>query len=116
MKGIVAQHFRPEFVNRIDEMVVFEPLSRDDTRGIAKLQVELLNARLSEQVLLLEVSDEALEGLVESGYDEVYGARPLKRCIQRQPLEIILWIRSPVKFRSRRKITWTVSTKNMMTL
>ena len=83
VKGIVAQHFRPEFVNRIDEMVVFEPLSRDDTRGIAKLQVELLNARLSEQDLLLEVSDEALEGLVENGYDEVYGARPLKRCIQR---------------------------------
>ena len=81
--GIVAQHFRPEFINRIDDVVVFRPLTADDIERIATLQLDLLNKRLAEQELSLVLSDEALAAIREAGYDPVYGARPLKRAIQR---------------------------------
>lgn len=82
--GVVTQHFRPEFINRVDDLVVFAPLDRSEVAQIAKLQVALLGRRLAEQNLQLEVSDAALDALVEEGYDPVYGARPLKRVIQRR--------------------------------
>ncbi|MEJ6656650.1 MAG: AAA family ATPase, partial [Pseudomonas sp.] len=85
----VGQHFRPEFVNRIDEVVVFEPLGKEQIGGIAEIQMERLRQRLAERELNLELSDEALEKLVAVGYDPVYGARPLKRAIQR-------WIENPL--------------------
>ena len=81
--GIVAQHFRPEFINRIDDVVVFRPLSPADIERIAKLQLDLLNNRLADQELSLTLSPKTLEMLCEAGYDPVYGARPLKRAIQR---------------------------------
>ena len=81
--GIAAQHFRPEFLNRIDDSVVFHPLSREQIAGIARIQLQILQDRLNELGICLAVSDEALEFLVDVGYDPVYGARPLKRAIQK---------------------------------
>jgi ATP-dependent Clp protease ATP-binding subunit ClpB len=81
---IVGRHFRPEFVNRIDEIVVFHPLGRDQVRDIARIQLELLRRRLQEARLDLSVSEAALDRLAETGFDPVYGARPLKRAIQSQ--------------------------------
>ena len=85
----VSHHFRPEFINRIDEVVVFDPLARDQIAGIARIQLSRLRQRLAERELSLELSDEALDKLVAVGYDPVYGARPLKRAIQR-------WIENPL--------------------
>ncbi len=78
----VKSHFRPEFINRIDEIVVFHALGKDNIKGIAKIQLQRLEARLAKLDLKLEVSDAALELLCEEGFDPVYGARPLKRAIQ----------------------------------
>jgi len=85
----VTSHFRPEFVNRIDEVVIFEPLARDQIAGITQIQLARLRSRLAERDLSLELSDEALDKLIAVGYDPVYGARPLKRAIQR-------WIENPL--------------------
>ncbi|MES1948497.1 ATP-dependent chaperone ClpB [Salinisphaera sp. C84B14] len=79
---VVAQHFRPEFINRIDESVVFHPLGQSEIRSIARIQMRELHQRLAERELTLEVSDAALDKLAEAGFDPVYGARPLKRSIQ----------------------------------
>lgn len=80
----VAKHFRPEFVNRIDEAVVFHSLGAEQIRAIAEVQLQALRQRLAERDLLLEISDEALDILGEAGFDPVYGARPLKRAIQQE--------------------------------
>ena len=81
--GIVAQHFRPEFINRVDDVVVFRPLGKEQIGQIAELQLQALNERLAEQHLQLKLTDEALTAVTAAGYDSVYGARPLKRAIQR---------------------------------
>lgn len=78
----VVKHFSPEFVNRIDETVVFHPLQRDQIRGIADIQLQLLNKRLQDNDLALTVSDAVLDKIAALGYDPIYGARPLKRVIQ----------------------------------
>ena len=80
---VVSSHFRPEFINRVDEVVVFHPLSKDQLRGIANIQLALLAKRLAELDLTLRVDDAVLDRLLEAGFDPVYGARPLKRVIQR---------------------------------
>jgi ATP-dependent Clp protease ATP-binding subunit ClpB len=79
---IVGKHFRPEFMNRIDETVVFHPLDEEQIRIIADIQINRLRARLAERELGLNVNKEALDYLAAIGYDPVYGARPLKRAIQ----------------------------------
>ncbi len=79
---IVSQHFRPEFINRIDDVVVFHPLQKEQIRRIANIQIDYLRRRLQERDIALEVSDAALDKLGEAGFDPVYGARPLKRAIQ----------------------------------
>lgn len=79
---IVAQHFRPEFINRVDETVVFHPLGKEHIRNIAKIQLQHLDERLKEQDFTLQISEEAIDVLGEAGFDPVYGARPLKRAIQ----------------------------------
>lgn len=79
---VVVRHFSPEFVNRIDETVVFHPLRTEQIRAIAELQVQELNRRLEERELKLTITAEALDRLAEIAYDPVYGARPLKRAIQ----------------------------------
>ncbi len=80
--GIVGKEFRPEFVNRIDEIVVFHPLAKEQIRAIALIQAQGLRARLAERELGLEFSDAALDKLAGAGFDPVYGARPLKRTLQ----------------------------------
>ena len=85
----VSTHFRPEFINRIDEVVIFEPLAREQIAGIAQIQLGRLRQRLAERELSLELTTEALDKLVAVGYDPVYGARPLKRAVQR-------WIENPL--------------------
>ena len=81
---VVGSHFRPEFINRIDESVVFHPLGRSQIRAITTIQVDILRQRLQEREIELKVSDEALDNLGEAGFDPVYGARPLKRAIQQR--------------------------------
>ncbi len=78
----VKDHFRPEFINRIDEIVVFHALGRDNIKGIARIQLKRLEERLNKLDLKIEVSESALDVLCEAGFDPVYGARPLKRAIQ----------------------------------
>ena len=86
---VVGGHFRPEFINRIDEVVVFHPLGSEQIQGIATIQLQLLNNRLAEQDMSLDMGVEAMSKLSEAGYDPVYGARPLKRAIQK-------WIENPL--------------------
>ncbi|WP_017905419.1 ATP-dependent chaperone ClpB [Pseudomonas asplenii] len=85
----LGSHFRPEFINRVDEVVIFEPLAREQIAGITEIQLGRLRGRLAERELTLTLSDEALDKLIAVGYDPVYGARPLKRAIQR-------WIENPL--------------------
>lgn len=87
--SVVVRHFSPEFVNRIDETVVFHPLQQEQIRGIADIQIGLLNSRLHDHDLRIEVADAVLDKLAKLGYDPVYGARPLKRAIQS-------WIENPL--------------------
>ena len=79
---LVSEHFRPEFVNRIDEIVVFDNLGKAQIKGIAYLQLEQLQSRLKSLNLSMNLSDEAIDLIVERGYDPVFGARPLKRTVQ----------------------------------
>lgn len=80
----LRSHFRPEFLNRIDDTIIFHSLRRDELRQIVALQVERLRQRLNERKLELNISEEATDWLANAGYDPVYGARPLKRAIQRE--------------------------------
>ncbi len=80
--GEVKQHFRPEFINRIDEIVVFHALGADHIRSIARIQLRRLEGRLGERELLLTVTERALDEIAKVGFDPVFGARPLKRAIQ----------------------------------
>ncbi|MEM8768820.1 MAG: ATP-dependent chaperone ClpB [Pseudomonadota bacterium] len=82
--GEVQQHFRPEFINRIDDTVVFHPLAKDQVAQIATIQFDVLRHRLAEQEIAIELDQNAIDALVEEGYDPVYGARPLKRVIQKR--------------------------------
>ena len=79
---IVAKHFRPEFINRVDELVVFHSLDDKQIRTIANNQISYLQKRLEEKDLHLEITNKALDYLAETGFDPIYGARPLKRTIQ----------------------------------
>jgi len=80
----VRAHFRPEFLNRLDEVLVFSPLGREEIRGVVDLQVRALQARLAERRLSVRLTDAARDHLAERGYDPTYGARPLKRLIQKE--------------------------------
>src|SRR5262245_9281379 len=80
----VRTHFRPEFLNRIDEVVVFHALDQKNIESIARIQLQRLQARLARMDMTLEVSEAALARIASAGYDPVFGARPLKRAIQQQ--------------------------------
>ena len=82
--AVVGDHFRPEFINRIDESVVFRPLGREQIQAIAVIQLEELRKRMMLRELELDVSEAALDRLCAVGFDPVFGARPLKRAIQQQ--------------------------------
>ncbi|WP_066961814.1 ATP-dependent chaperone ClpB [Microbulbifer sp. Q7] len=86
---VVGTHFRPEFINRIDEVVVFHPLDRAEVRSIAEIQLQNLRNRLADRDLKFEISEELLNKLADVGFDPVYGARPLKRAIQ-------MWLENPL--------------------
>jgi len=81
---VVQSHFRPEFINRLDDIVVFHPLDKTQIREIARIQMRGLEKRLGDRGIRVEVSDAAFELLGNAGFDPVYGARPLKRAIQQQ--------------------------------
>jgi ATP-dependent Clp protease ATP-binding subunit ClpB len=81
---VVGRHFRPEFINRLDEIVVFHPLAKEQIRAIAEIQIDYLKRRLAERDITLELTTGALDHLGEAGFDPVYGARPLKRAIRQQ--------------------------------
>ena len=81
---IVSTHFRPEFINRVDDVVVFHPLSREHIRSIVDIQLAYLQARLADREMQIHLSDAARDRLAEAGFDPVFGARPLKRAIQQQ--------------------------------
>ncbi|MDH3577037.1 MAG: ATP-dependent chaperone ClpB [Gammaproteobacteria bacterium] len=81
---VVSSHFRPEFINRIDDLVVFHPLSREHIRKIVDIQLSYLHARLADRDIRIHLSDAARDKLAAAGFDPVYGARPLKRAIQQQ--------------------------------
>ena len=114
----VGQHFRPEFINRIDDIVVFHPLGREQLRRIAELQIQYLRERLRSRDMDLELTRAALDKLAEAGFDPVYGARPLKRAIQQVienplaqeilagkfgPKDVILVDAAPDRFTFRKK-------------
>jgi ATP-dependent Clp protease ATP-binding subunit ClpB len=82
--GEVKNHFRPEFINRIDEIVVFHPLDEKNIREIARIQLSYLEKRLAEMDMRFEITDAALKEIASAGFDPVFGARPLKRAIQSQ--------------------------------
>jgi ATP-dependent Clp protease ATP-binding subunit ClpB len=82
--GVVQAHFRPEFINRLDDIVVFHPLDKQQIREIARIQLRGLEKRLAERGIRIELTDKAYELLGNVGFDPVYGARPLKRAIQQQ--------------------------------
>ena len=82
MDGLLKSSFRPEFLNRLDEIVYYKPLTKDEIGGIVELQLADLRERLAEKQLKLEVTDEARAMIIDQGYDPIYGARPLKRFIQ----------------------------------
>ena len=81
---VVNGYFRPEFINRVDDMVVFHPLDDEQLIDITRIQVGLLTERLAGRDIELEVSDDTIAALVKAEFDPVYGARPLKRAIQRR--------------------------------
>jgi ATP-dependent Clp protease ATP-binding subunit ClpB len=81
---VLTQHFRPEFLNRVDDVVVFHPLGRDQIRAIVDIQLGYLRKRLRERDIDITLSEAAITRLAAAGYDPVYGARPLKRAIQQQ--------------------------------
>jgi len=83
VRKILEDHFKPEFLNRIDEVIIFKPLSKETILKIVDLQINLLGQRLADKKIELVVKNKARELLAERGYDPVYGARPLKRVIQR---------------------------------
>jgi ATP-dependent Clp protease ATP-binding subunit ClpB len=82
--GEMRRQFKPEFLNRVDEMIVFHALTEEDLKEIVDIQMERLRARLAERRIQIELSSEAKAHLARVGYDPVYGARPLKRAIQRE--------------------------------
>ena len=87
LTGALRGHFRPEFLNRIDETIIFDRLSEQDLAEIVKLQIARVKKRLEAQGLALELSDEAMVLIAKEGYDPAYGARPLKRVIQKRILD-----------------------------
>ncbi|MEL6128971.1 MAG: ATP-dependent chaperone ClpB [Cyanobacteria bacterium J06628_4] len=82
--GALRGHFRPEFLNRVDDLIIFHPLSKDELRSIVEIQLTRLYKLLADQKITLHVSESAIDYVAEKGYDPVYGARPLKRAIQRE--------------------------------
>ncbi|MBU0676780.1 MAG: hypothetical protein KJ626_01580 [Verrucomicrobia bacterium] len=89
MLELLRAHFRPEFLNRIDETIIFHSLSREDLRAIVDIQLERLAGHLKEHEIHIELTEAARELLIRDGYDSAYGARPLKREIQKKVMNVL---------------------------
>jgi ATP-dependent Clp protease ATP-binding subunit ClpB len=100
----LRQHFRPEFLNRIDDIIIFDRLSEDDLKKIVEIQLHRLTKRLEQQKIILELSDKAKAFIAREGYDPVYGARPLKRAIQKSVLDPLSLEILEAKFHEGQKI------------
>ena len=87
--GLLKQQVKPEFLNRIDDIIMFQPLSTEDIKAIVKLQLDLLKKRLEKQGMVIDATDEAIDHLAQRGYDPQYGARPVKRLIQKEVLNAL---------------------------
>jgi len=87
--GLLKERFKPEFINRVDEIIIFKALSKPDIKRIAELQLAKVAERLAAKKIILEVSDEAKKYIVDKGFDAAFGARPLKRLIQTEVLNPI---------------------------
>ena len=83
VEGLLKMHFRPEFLNRLDEIIMFKPLTKDNIKNIIDLLVKDLNKRVEDKEISIELTDKAKELIIEGGYDPIYGARPLKRYLQK---------------------------------
>ena len=82
MQTLLTRHFRPEFLNRIDEIVTYKPLTREQISRIVLLMLKNLNSRLADRRLSVQLTNEAMQAVIDQGFDPVYGARPLKRYLQ----------------------------------
>ncbi len=100
--------FRPEFLNRVDDVIIFQPLTKDQIREIVKLQIKELNKQVAAEDIELELSDTAIDHFAEAGFDPVYGARPLKRLMQKEILDVLAMklVREEIKPHSKIKIDW----------
>jgi ATP-dependent Clp protease ATP-binding subunit ClpB len=113
--GELRRHFRPEFLNRVDDIVLFKPLTMDEIKKIIDLLSQDLSRRLAGRRLQLHLSDAAHEFIAKSGYDPVYGARPLKRFIQRElETRILVVLSLPEPFRTARRLMWMCGMGNWL--
>jgi ATP-dependent Clp protease ATP-binding subunit ClpC len=109
----LKDHFKPEFLNRIDEIIVFHPLDQKQIRHIVDLQIELVAKRLSEQKIILEVNDKAKDWLGKKGYDANLGARPLKRVIQTELLDPLSMLIIEGKIKDGHTVNVTVEKESL---
>jgi len=102
-------HFRPEFLNRLDDIIIFQSLDKKEIKEIVQLQLDLVANRLAEQEIKLEFSEQLIEHLAETGYDHVFGARPLKRLIQKEILDELAsqMIKNKIQAGDKIKLDWT---------
>ncbi len=112
--GDLRNHFRPEFLNRLDETILFKPLTKDNIGGIIKLMLADVNSRLADRDLMIELSEDAEQYIVEHGYNPVYGARPLKRYLQKHVETLAARIILSGEVRSRDTIVITAGEKGLL--
>ena len=104
----IKNHFRPEFINRVDDIIIFQPLTKEQIQKIVKLQIEELNKQLKAEELTLELTQEAIKHFAETGFDPIYGARPLKRLMQKEILDVLAMrlVKEEIKSHSKIKVEW----------
>lgn len=109
LDGLLKVHFRPEFLNRLDDIIIFQSLDKKEIKEIVQLQLDLVANRLAEQEIKLEFSERLIEYLAETGYDHVFGARPLKRLIQKEILDELAsqMIKNKIQAGDKIKLDWT---------
>ncbi len=109
LDGLLKVHFRPEFLNRLDDIIIFQSLDKKEIKEIVQLQLDLVANRLAEQEIKLEFSEQLIEHLAETGYDHVFGARPLKRLIQKEILDELAsqMIKNKIQAGDKIKLDWT---------
>lgn len=104
----IKSHFRPEFINRVDDIIIFQPLTQDQIQEIVRLQVKELNNQLKAEELTLSLTQEAIKHFAEAGFDPVYGARPLKRLMQKEILDVLAMklVKEEIKSHSKIEVNW----------